>query len=41
MYRLILAIRSAVAAIISSFLGSLYWFTWITYLVVFFSTPMG
>lgn len=36
LYRSILTNSSAVAAIISSFLGSLYWFTWITYLVVFF-----
>ena len=41
MYRLILSNPSAVAAIISSFLGSLYWFTWITYLVVFFQTTYG
>jgi predicted MFS family arabinose efflux permease len=41
MYRLILSYSSAVAAIISSFLGSLYWFTWITYLVVFFQHTYG
>jgi predicted MFS family arabinose efflux permease len=41
MYRLILRNPSAVAAIISSFLGSLYWFTWITYLVVFFQQTYG
>ena len=41
MYRLILGNASAVAAIISSFLGSLYWFTWITYLVVFFQRTYG
>ena len=41
MYRLILRNPSAVAAIISSFLGSLYWFTWITYLVVFFQHTYG
>jgi predicted MFS family arabinose efflux permease len=41
MYRLILSNASAVAAIISSFLGSLYWFTWITYLVVFFQHTYG
>ncbi len=41
MYRLILSNGSAVAAIISSFLGSLYWFTWITYLVVFFQHTYG
>jgi len=36
LYALILRDRSAVAAIASSFLGALYWFTWATYLVVFF-----
>lgn len=41
MYRLILRNASAVAAIVSSFLGSLYWFTWITYLVVFFQQTYG
>jgi len=41
MYRLILSNPSAVAAIVSSFLGSLYWFTWITYLVVFFQNTYG
>lgn len=41
MYRMILGNSSAVAAIISSFLGSLYWFTWITYLVVFFQQTYG
>ncbi|MEP6694307.1 MAG: MFS transporter [Chloroflexota bacterium] len=41
MYRLILSNPSAVFAIISSFLGSLYWFTWITYLVVFFQKTYG
>lgn len=41
MYRLILRNPSAMAAIISSFLGSLYWFTWITYLVVFFQHTYG
>ncbi len=35
-YRAILESRSAIAAIASSLLGSLYWFTWVTYLVVFF-----
>ena len=41
MYRLILSNGSAVAAIVSSFLGSLYWFTWVTYLVVFFQVTYG
>jgi len=41
LYRSILTNASAVAAIISSFLGSLYWFTWITYLVVFFQYTFG
>lgn len=33
--------RSAVAAIASSFLGALFWFTWVTYLVVFFQQTFG
>lgn len=41
MYRLILRSRSALAAITSSFFGSLYWFTWVTYLVVFFQHAYG
>jgi len=41
MYRLILRNPSAVAAIVSSFFGSLYWFTWVTYLVVFFQQTYG
>jgi predicted MFS family arabinose efflux permease len=41
MYRLILRNASAVAAIMSSFFGSLYWFTWVTYLVVFFQHTYG
>jgi predicted MFS family arabinose efflux permease len=41
LYRTILTNGSAVAAIVSSFLGSLYWFTWITYLVVFFERTFG
>ena len=36
LYARILHERSAVAAIASSFLGALFWFTWVTYLVVFF-----
>ena len=41
MYRLILRNPSAVAAIIASFFASLYWFTWVTYLVVFFQETYG
>lgn len=41
LYRSIVTNSSAVAAILSSFLGSLYWFTWITYLVVFFQHTFG
>jgi predicted MFS family arabinose efflux permease len=33
--------RSAVAATISSFLGSVYWFMWATYIVVFFELVYG
>ncbi|HEY8648813.1 MAG TPA: MFS transporter [Candidatus Limnocylindria bacterium] len=36
LYALIIRDRSAIAIIASSFLGALYWFTWATYLVVFF-----
>ena len=36
LYALIVRDRSAIAAIVSSFLGALYWFTWATYLVVYF-----
>ena len=36
LYALILRDRSAVAAIISSMLGALFWFTWATYIVVYF-----
>ncbi len=36
LYGRILRDRSAVASIMSSFLGALFWFTWVTYLVVFF-----
>jgi len=36
MYRSIVTNRSALGAIGSSFLGALYWFTWATYIVVFF-----
>ena len=41
LYALILGDRSAVAAITSSFLGALFWFTWATYLVVFFQRVFG
>jgi DHA1 family inner membrane transport protein len=41
MYRLTLRNPSAVAAIVSSFFGSLLWFTWVTYLVVFFQHTYG
>jgi predicted MFS family arabinose efflux permease len=41
LYHTILKNRSAVAAIISSLLGGLYWFTWVTYLVVFFEDTFG
>ena len=41
LYRTVLRSRSAVAAIISSFLGSLYWFAWATYIVVFFEQVYG
>ena len=41
MYRSILRNRSALGAIGSSLMGSLYWFTWATYIVVFFETTFG
>ena len=41
MYRSIVTNRSALGAIGSSFLGGLYWFTWATYIVVFFETAFG
>jgi MFS transporter, DHA1 family, inner membrane transport protein len=41
MYRSILTNRSALGAIGSSFLGALYWFTWATYIVVFFENAFG
>jgi len=41
LYRSILTNRSAVGAIVSSLLGSLYWFTWSTYIVVFFQRSFG
>jgi predicted MFS family arabinose efflux permease len=41
MYRSIVTNRSALGAIGSSFLGALYWFTWATYIVVFFENVFG
>lgn len=41
LYALIIHDRSAIGAIASSFLGALYWFTWATYLVVFFQRVFG
>ena len=41
LYRSILRNSSAVAAIVSSFLGSLFWFAWATYVVVFFESVYG
>jgi len=41
LYALIIRDRSAVSAVASSFLGALYWFTWSTYLVVFFQSTFG
>jgi predicted MFS family arabinose efflux permease len=41
MYRSIITNRSALGAIGSSFLGALYWFTWATYIVVFFERVFG
>ena len=41
LYALIVGDRSAVSAVGSSFLGALYWFTWSTYLVVFFQSTFG
>jgi predicted MFS family arabinose efflux permease len=41
MYRSIVTNRSALGAIGSSFLGALYWFTWATYIVVFFQQAFG
>ena len=41
MYRSIVTNRSALGAIGSSFLGALYWFTWATYIVVFFQYAFG
>jgi len=41
LYRSIVTNRSALGAIGSSFLGALYWFTWATYIVVFFESAFG
>jgi predicted MFS family arabinose efflux permease len=41
MYRSIVTNRSALGALGSSFLGALYWFTWATYIVVFFQYAFG
>jgi predicted MFS family arabinose efflux permease len=41
LYRSIVTNRSALAAVGSGFLGSLYWFTWATYIVVFFEHEFG
>ena len=41
LYHSIVTNRSALGAIASSLLGSLYWFTWSTYIVVFFEQSFG
>lgn len=41
LYRSILRSSSAVAAVVSSFLGSLFWFAWAIYVVVFFESVYG
>lgn len=41
LYKSVLRSSSAVAATISSFLGSLFWFAWSTYIVVYFETVYG
>ena len=41
LYRSILRSSSAIAAVVSSFLGSLFWFAWSTYIVVFFESVYG
>ena len=41
LYRSIVTNRSALGAIGSSLLGALYWFTWATYIVVFFEQSFG
>jgi len=41
LYHSIVTNRSALGAIASSLLGALYWFTWATYIVVFFEQSFG
>ena len=41
LYKSVLRSSSAVAATVSSFLGSLFWFAWSTYIVVFFESVYG
>ncbi|MGH2499498.1 MAG: MFS transporter [Candidatus Limnocylindria bacterium] len=41
LYSRIVGSRSAIAAIVSSLAGALFWFTWGTYLVVFFQRTFG
>jgi DHA1 family inner membrane transport protein len=41
LYALVLRDSSAVAAVGSSMLGALFWFTWATYLVVYFQRTFG
>jgi len=41
LYHSIVTNRSALGAIASSLLGALYWFTWATYIVVFFEESFG
>ena len=36
LYRRIFSSRSATAVLLSSFLGSIFWFTWVTFFVVYF-----
>ena len=36
LYRTIFSSRSATAVLLSSFLGSVFWFTWVTFFVVYF-----
>lgn len=41
LYHSVLTNVSAVAAVISALLGGVYWFTWATYIVVFFQLSFG
>ncbi|HET8568912.1 MAG TPA: MFS transporter [Candidatus Limnocylindria bacterium] len=41
LYLRIVRNRSAVAAIVSSLMGALFWFTWVTFVVVFFESVHG